>query len=348
MIAQIICFLMPLRSAMIAIAVLRFALDPAAASAWEAMHLKAPGGQIKEIRQAGDRTFVHADGRWWEIEACAEHRFCFTRRTPPRQQKAPAGGLPDGKVASLTNSSGPASAWYDKPTKKYGHGILGDAIEAERLNIKTADGRKWSIDAGQGHVFEDLTPRLADLDGDGSNEVIAIRSNLRKGAAVAVYGIADGTLELLASTPPVGLANRWRNPSVFIDDPRGNGKLIGEVVTPHIGGTFRLWSFSGSTQTGYQLEPRGSAYGFSNHAIGSRQLALSAVLGDFLAVPSADRRAIRILRVSASRLKTVNAVDVPGQISHAVGVISENGSPIFLAGLSDGRLFTIGLLNEND
>ena len=346
MIAQIVHTLMPLRFTMAAL-LLPFAFDPATASAWEAMHLRAPGGQIKKIRQAGDRTFVHAGGRWLEIETCAEHRFCFTPRIPPRQRKAPNGGLPDGKVASLTNSSGPASAWYDKPTRKYGHGILGDAVEAERLIVKTADGREWSIGAGQGHVFEDLTPRLADLDGDGSNEVIAIRSNLRKGAAVAVYGIADGMLELLASTPPVGLANRWRNPSVFVNDPRGKGKLIGEVVTPHIGGTFRLWSFSGSAQTGYQLEPRGSAYGFSNHAIGSRQLALSAVRRDFLAVPSADRRALRVLRISAGGIKTVATVDVPGQISHAVGVISENGSPLFFVGLSDGRLFTIGLPNED-
>ncbi len=311
------------------------------------MHLKVPGGQIRELRQAGDRAFVHAGGRWLEIEACREHRFCFTPRHPPKQRQAPAGGLPDGKVASLAKPSGPVNAWYEKPTGAYAHGILGDAIEAANLVVETADGKQWSIAAGKGHVFEDLTPRLADLDGNGMNEVIAIRSNTRMGAAVAVYGIADGTFKLLASTPSVGLANRWRNPSLIIGDPNGKGKLIGEVVTPHIGGTFKLWAFTGSAQKGYRLEPRGSARGFSNHAIGSRQLQLSAVRGSNLAVPSADRRALRVLQVSANGLETVDTIQVPNQISHAVGVIGENNNPLFFAGLSDGRLFTIGVQNRN-
>lgn len=322
-------------------------LSPAAAESWQALPLKVPGGEIREIRQDGERAFVHAGGRWLEIESCAEHRFCFTPRNPPKQRKAPASGLPDGKVASRTTSFGPVSAWYEKPTKAYAHAILGDAVEAASLVVMTPDGKQLTIAAGKGHVFEDLTPRLADLDGDGDNEVITIRSNFRKGAAVVVYGFEDGALKLLAATPPVGLAHRWRNPSVIVEDPDGSGHLIGEVVTPHIGGTLKLWALTGSPQSGFRMEPRGSAGGFSNHAIGSRQLGLSGVRGSTVAVPSADRHALRILEITTNGLKSVDFVRVPRRISHAVGTISENGNPLFLAGLDDGRLFTVGLPNND-
>lgn len=283
-----------------------------------------------------------------EIAACPEHRFCFTPRNPPKQRKAPASGLTDGQVASRPALSGPVGAWYEDPTSAYAHGILGDAVEAGRLVVETTDGKRRSIAAGKGHVFEDITPRLADLDGDGKNEVIAIRSEMHRGAALAVYGMAGGSLKLLAATPPVGLSHRWRNPSLIVEDPNGGGKLIGEVVTPHIGGTLKLWSFTGSAQAGFRLAPRGSAYGFSNHAIGSRQLQLSAANRNILAVPSSDRRALRILQISAKGLKTVDTVPVPGRISHAVGVIDENENPLFLAGLSDGRLFAVGLPADDD
>ena len=79
---------------------------------------------------------------------------------------------------------------------------------------------------------------------------------------------------------------------------------VAQIGAPHgVRGEVRLWSFTGSTQTGFRLEPRGSARGFSNHAIGSRQLGLSAERGTIIAVPSADRRALGVLQVSAVGLE---------------------------------------------
>ncbi len=336
------------------------ALVPAQAETWQAMPVKVPGGKIEQIRVTGEgakaRTFVFARGRWLEVTACADHRFCFTPRQSPVVKKAPKGGLPDGLIgerpAAMKGRSGPVSAWYEQPTRIYGHGILGDAIEAAALTVRTANGKTLTVAAGDGHVFEDLTPRLADLDGDGSAEIITIHSDTKRGAAVAVYGVIDGSLTELAATPPVGLANRWRNPSLIVRNPANGEMLIGEVVTPHIGGTLRLWALvtnagAGNSGSGFKLAPRGSAKGFSNHAIGSRQLGLSADGGNgLIAVPASDRKALRIMR-AGKKLTAEGKISLPGRIEHAVGVIREPSGPVFLAGLADGSLHAVSRLNPD-
>jgi hypothetical protein len=334
--------------------VLTAALAPVHAETWQAMPIKVPGGKIEQIRITGEgaeaRTFVFARARWLEVTACADHRFCFTPRQSAARKKAPKGGLPDGFIAqrrAIPGKSGPVSAWYEQPTKAYGHGILGDTIEAAALTVETTDGKRSTIVAGRGHVFEDLTPRLSDLDGDGENEIIAIRSDTGRGAAIAVYGVVDGALVELAATPPIGLANRWRNPSLIVRNPASGETLIGEVVTPHIGGTLRFWALSGNTETGFKLLPRGSAKGFSNHAIGSRQLGLSANGGNgLIAVPASDRSALRIMQVGA-KLVSRGKITLPGRIDHAIGVIREPSGPVFLVGLADGSLHAVSRLNPD-
>ncbi|WP_299481083.1 hypothetical protein [uncultured Roseibium sp.] len=48
----------------------------------------------------------------------------------------PEGGLPDGKFAVYRPGRPDAvAAWYGSPTRRYGHGILGDAIEAGSLHV---------------------------------------------------------------------------------------------------------------------------------------------------------------------------------------------------------------------
>ncbi|WP_416898529.1 MAG: FG-GAP repeat domain-containing protein [Minwuia sp.] len=91
--------------------------------------------------------------------------------------------------------------------------------------------------------------------------------------------------------------NRWLNPA-GIADFDGDGVLeIAVVVTPHIGGTLRLLRPAGGTRMTRVAE----AHGFSNHAIGSRDQDLSAVLdwdGDGLpdlALPDAARREVVVV-----------------------------------------------------
>lgn len=66
---------------------------------------------------------------------------------------------------------------FDSPTGRYGHAILGDAIEFGELVIAVEDWvhtTRYRVTLPQDHVFEDLTPRLWDITGDGLPEVVVI------------------------------------------------------------------------------------------------------------------------------------------------------------------------------
>ncbi|NKB52922.1 MAG: hypothetical protein GKR97_11975 [Rhizobiaceae bacterium] len=215
-------------------------------------------------------------------------------KSPGQGHKA-KGGLPDGYEANAA-SGDIAKAWYVQPTRRYRHGILGDDIEAGGLKVMLRNGKTAEVSLTKSLVFEDRTPRLLDLDGDGKNEVITLMSSNSKGAAIAVFGSSDGQLELIDQTPFIGRSNRWRNVA-GIADYNGDGLLeIAEVVTPHIGGTLKFWTWKNR-----RLKLAGSKRSFSNHAIGSREQRLSAT-ADFngdgrvdIAVPGSNRRSVRIM-----------------------------------------------------
>jgi hypothetical protein len=178
--------------------------------------------------------------------------------------------LPDGQIARASGD-GPVAAWYGRPTDRYRHGVLGDAVEGGSLVVIDARGGWHEIVLTDAFVFEDITPRIADLDGDGTNEIVAIRTDLRAGAALAIYGLRDGRLAELAETRPIGVANRWLSVAA-IADFRGEGRnTIAVVKTPHIGGILELYRFADGN-----LElVRGPSPGYSTHRIGSRELTLA-------------------------------------------------------------------------
>ncbi|QPC95946.1 hypothetical protein [Mesorhizobium sp. INR15] len=86
---------------------------------------------------------------------------------------------PDAGGAEAAGA-GAVRAWYGRPTIRYAHGVLGDAIEAGSLIAIDEGGRRDELVVPQTQVFEDITARLADLDGDGHNEVVAIAPTFRQ------------------------------------------------------------------------------------------------------------------------------------------------------------------------
>lgn len=237
-----------------------------------------------------------------------------------------ASRLPDGRVAK-SSFGDIAEAWYIAPTTRYGHGILGDRIEAVGLAVKTRDGSVVVHGLPDTHVFEDLTPRIADLDDDGTNEVITIRSSLTRGAGVAVYGLRSGKLALLAATPEIGRANRWLNIAAIHDFDGEGTREIAFVRTPHIGGVLEIWSYAVG-----KLVKRLEMPGVSNHAIGSRALKLSVLLdvdGDGspeLILPDQLHTSLLAIRIIPWKSRVISRVELPatlaGNISVSSGMIS--------------------------
>jgi hypothetical protein len=111
--------------------------------------------------------------------------------------------LPDGEISK----SGPFTAWLIDPTTRYGHAVLGDAIEAGGFVVERS-GTRLTYRLPPDAVFEDRRVRLADMDGDGVPEAIIVKSYLSRGAAIAVYRILPDRIEPLAETEAVGSRNR--------------------------------------------------------------------------------------------------------------------------------------------
>jgi hypothetical protein len=102
------------------------------------------------------------------------------------------GQLPQSRVVSGVRDI--AVVWLAGATNRYQHGVLGDDLEASRLMIEMRDGRSLSVELPAERVFEDLEPRLADLDGDNKDEILVVESDTHLGASLTVYGVVDGCL----------------------------------------------------------------------------------------------------------------------------------------------------------
>ena len=99
--------------------------------------------------------------------------------------------LPEKQIGVSEDST--VYAQYAQPTTRYTHGILGDIIEAGQL-VVLRDGTIYTHTIGDQYVFEDIKPRLFDVDGDGQMEMVTIRTHVTKGAGIMIYKIVNNTL----------------------------------------------------------------------------------------------------------------------------------------------------------
>ena len=223
--------------------------------------------------------------------------------------------LPHSRLARGSHNI--MAAWLAGPTDRYSHGVLGDDLEASRLMAQTAGGHRLSVELPSNRVFEDLEPRLADMDADGRDEIITVESDIALGASLAVYGVVDQRLVRLAATPFLGLPNRWLNP-LGVGDFDGDGRLdIALVATPHIGGKLRLYRY----QPG-RLLPFAEYAGVSTHRIGTTQLGLGRVIPasprNRLLVPDQSRRMLMLLEWTAAGWRNITQVNLTGALASSL------------------------------
>jgi hypothetical protein len=151
------------------------------------------------------------------------------------------------------------AARYLAPTDRYAHGVLGDAIDWGTLELRLADNTRRRIILPESRVFEDLEPRLFDVDLDGDFEVLTIESSATQGARLSIY---DET-GLLAANPYIGTRNRWLAP-IGAADLDGDGAIeIAYIDRPHLAKTLRIWRFENGALTEVAQKP-----GLTNHRIG--------------------------------------------------------------------------------
>lgn len=314
------------------------ALSSAAHGAeWRAERIDTPA-RVAAIETVDGKPRVDAGGLWYGVDLGGNQPklvFIDAERRPP-----PENALPDGQVVTGTRDI--ARVWLASPTQRYDHNVLGDATEAGSLMIVTADGKTHTVALGDDAVFEDLTPRLADLDGDGRDEIVVVKSYLARGSALAVIAQRKGQYQIVAETPPLGGPHRWENPA-GIADFNGDGKPdIAVVRQPHAVGALELWTYAdGRLRRGPTLD------GFTNHVAGTRAIGMSAV-ADFdgdgtpdLAIPAFDRSSLRIVTFKPVA-QDVASIKLPSDALTNIGVIArDNAPPALLLGLADGSLVVI-------
>lgn len=156
----------------------------------------------------------------------------------------------------------------------YGHGVLGDTPEWHELTVfwgpagqARQDGKPGATSFVQAaHIFEDIAPRVADLDGDGIPEIVVVQSSFEQGARLMIFRTLDGLDPV--STPYIARRKRWLAP-VGAADLDGDGLFeVAYVDRPHLAKRLQVWRYRQGT-----LSKVTSYKGLTNHRIGEEDIA---------------------------------------------------------------------------
>lgn len=232
-------------------------------------------------------------------------------------------------------TDGELSVVLTEPTERYGHGVLGDRVEAAAISIlHEPAGERHEVQLAQ-DVVEGTSAILADVTGDGGSEILVTQSNAQVGARLVVY---DRLGQQLAESPPIGLGNRWRNQlAVGPLGPEGEIEIV-DIRTPHIGGVIEWFRVEDG-----RLVQVANLSGFTSHVIGSRNLDLAIVAdadgdGDLEVVaPSADRRRLGVIARTHDGAERTITVELSDRLASNFGAVDHpDGTATYAAGTADG------------
>jgi hypothetical protein len=228
----------------------------------------------------------------------------------------------------------------EAPTDRYPHAIMGDAIEASAIALIDASPslvRASEVLIPPPRVVEGRLPIWADLDGDGTEEIIVTLSDSEGGARIVAY---SPTGEQLAAGAPIGKGFRWRH-QIAVAPFGPDGELeLAEILTPHIGGVVQFYQ-----RRGARLEIVARLPGYSSHQLGSSNLDMAAA-GDFdgdgrveLLVPEPSYERLAAIRRTGDGAQVVWALDLGGALSTNIATAtSGNGQIAVGVGTDDGVL----------
>ena len=222
---------------------------------------------------------------------------------------------------------------FADPVDRYGHFALGRPHEYACMSATTGAGQNLIFELPENEVFEDMAPRIVRLVAAEPEEILAIVSSRDSGSRLTMFRLSGGRLEISAQSPPIGTPMRWLNPA-GVADLDGDGRAdIAAVITPHIGGTLKVYQ-----RQGRELVEISALDGFSNHVYRTTELALSVpfpIAGKTrLLVPDSTRLQLRIVGLENGRLVETGRCRLPSPVTGAIHVISPSEVSL---GLLSGR-----------
>lgn len=207
-----------------------------------------------------------------------------------------------------------------QPVARYGHDVLGAGHEygAMRLRLDlcivcgSIKEKHVVFTLPDTAVFEDMTARVVDLDGDGYTEaVLVVETDMTRGASLAIYG-PEGKL---AATDFIGQRDRWLAPVGVGNFDGQAGVEIAYVDRPHLTQELVVVRYAEGVITEMAREA-----GFTNHQFGDGMIAggvRSCAGRDSMIVASGDwRRALDVvLRDAAFVVTDLGAIAGPGDLA---------------------------------
>lgn len=225
-------------------------------------------------------------------------------------------------VAASTAGADITRAGFGDATTRYNHGVLGQGAEWGSLTMMRDDGKRLRVVLDQDHVFEDIEPRVADLDGDGEREVLVVETDRNRGARLMVYTDAGK----VAAGPHIGTPFRWLA-IVGTGDLDGDGKPeIAYVETPHLKPVLKIAQFRDgviSPMVTVDGKPVAPLRGVTNHVKGDAFLQGGiADCGNGPSIFVADPRWTKVLEVRLERAELKSRVvgEYKGPVSLADAV----------------------------
>lgn len=260
------------------------------------------------------------------------------RTTGGRTERLAVAALSDARV--LRHGEGRV-ALLTGPTDRYEHGVLGDAIEAERVTTASVGGGAAVVDrtvsVPSPAVIEGLAPIWADLTDSGRPDLIVTASDRAEGARILAY--VDGT-DTVRRGPPIGGGNRWRHQLAVAPFAPDGVPELAVVRTPHIGGRVEFYR---ATATGLAIVA--TLDGYATHVIGSRVLD-GGLAADAdadgrieLLVPNQARTQLAGVRRTARGATEAWKVPVGGTVaSNLAAVRTDRGGVDVALGRADGTV----------
>lgn len=204
--------------------------------------------------------------------------------------------LPDARPVQFdpsgttSDDNGHVAVFGGPDAARYRHGVLGDDVEATSLLLLERHGLQplARLELPAPFVFEDIAPR--PVAWQGQRGLLTVRSGPQGAQLAVVAPLAgqSGRLGLAALGAPLGAPQRWLSPAT-------DGVRLLALHTPHIGGVLHRYRVDGDRLIGEVV-----ARDVTNHAIGQRDLDVSAWIGSRWVVPAQDRRTLRIFDFGAA------------------------------------------------
>lgn len=277
------------------------------------------------------------DGRWLRLVECATDLCAEAAQRGPMQARLPEDGVPGTRMAKGSDPF--VEVWLADSAVRTGTGVLPGPL-AGAIAARDRVGRVHRLELPLDQGVEDVEPRLADLDGDGHDEIVVATAREGEGATLAVVTLRQDGLAILAESEPAK-PGIWRDPVAIADLDGNTGLEIATVASGDAAGRLEVWRIADRN-----LERSLAMRGFATQLPGSRTTGMATVAdmdGDGvsdLILPSLDRRSIRVISLAGGQAAEPYRIDVPAEVVTKIGAYALDGRqrPVICAGLADGTL----------